>query len=409
MSKKMCPQKTTNSKKYVEQLISPTASTAGNLCEIAAFEPPVYKTNNAGSYVEFRAFDPESRKMRRKTIKLNHINGIGARKQYAKDLIKRLNAQLLKGWNPWICKDSANLKTFEEAVGRYESYLERMNESGLYRKETYAGYKSFTKILKEYVRLTPIYYIYQFDRQYCTNFLDYIFIERNNCAQTRNNYLTFLRIFSGFLVEKGYLKERPTDGIKPINKRLIKKSRTDIPVATVAEIGVWCREHDPHFHLACLLLYYCFIRPVEMTRLRISDFNIRQSTIVMRPEISKNKELQTVSVPSKVLKYAIELGIFEAPMQDFLFSVKGLRPGREPIDPKIFRDHWAKVRRALNLRPEWKFYSLKDTGITELLDSGVVPIAVRDQARHSSLEITEVYTRHSAEANQDLVRHEGSL
>ena len=36
-------------------------------------------------------------------------------------------------------------------------------------------------------------------------------------------------------------------------------------------------------------------------------------------------------------------------------------------------------------------------------------IAVRDQARHSSLAITELYTKHLEKANPDVVNWEGSL
>ena len=384
-------------------------STASNVAAIRQYTLPVYRENGAGSYIEFFAFDPESCKMRRKTIKLNRINGLCKRRKYAKEVISRLNEQLQHGWNPWIVKDTSNLLIFEEGTVRYENYIEKMISDGLYRKETYAGYKSYLKILKEYIKTRkPIYYMYQFDRAFCVDFLDWVFIERNNGAQTRNNYLGFLKVFSGFLVEKGYLQSRPTEGIAPISKRLFQKGRTVIPIDVVADIASYCRRHDPHFLLACYLLYYCFIRPVEMTRLRVRDIHVRDCTIVIPGECSKNKLTQCVTLPKKVLHYAIELGVLSAPESDYIFSIK-LRPGDTPIDPKIFRDHWDKVRRALKLKPEWKFYSLKDTGITELCDSNMASIAVRDQARHSSLAITDIYTRHNAKANPDIIGLEGAL
>ena len=145
-----------------------------------------------------------------------------------------------------------------------------------------------------------------------------------------------------------------------------------------------------------------------MTRLRVRDIHVRDCTIVIPGECSKNKLTQCVTLPKKVLHYAIELGVLSAPESDYIFSIK-LRPGDTPIDPKIFRDHWDKVRRALKLKPEWKFYSLKDTGITELCDSNMASIAVRDQARHSSLAITDIYTRHNAKANPDIIGLEGAL
>lgn len=387
----------------------PVFSTASGIASMRQYTPPVHRENKAGSYIEFFAFDPEKCCLRRKTIKINRIKGVCKRRQYAKEVIARLNDRLKHGWNPWIAKDTSNLITFSECIDRYEAHLEKMMCDSLYRKETYAGYKSYTKMLRHYVATKKnIYYIYQFDRVFCVDFLDWVFIDRNNCAQTRNNYLGYLRVLSGFLVEKGYLSTRPTEGILPISKRLFKKGRTVIPHDAVGRLASYCRVHEKHYLLGCYLLYYCFIRPVEMTRLRIRDFNVKASTITVPAECSKNKTEQTVTVPKKVLFYAIDLGIFSAPATDFIFS-KDFRPGPDEVSPKQFRDKWNSLRKRLRLKPEWKFYSLKDTGITEMCDNHLAAIAVRDQARHSSLAVTDIYTRRSNRANPDIIELDGSL
>lgn len=223
--------------------------------------------------------------------------------------------------------DTSNLVTIGDALDTYEAHVEKMFRSGYFRKDTYSGYKSYLKILRGYIeKRRPIYYVYQFDRRFCVDFLDYVFIERNNCAQTRNNYLNFLRVLSGFFVEKSYLKSRATDRITPISKRLFNKVRTEIPHEKVAEIADYCKKNDPYFLLACYILYYCFIRPVEMTRLRLRDFNLKAGTITLSCEISKNRETQTITLPKKVLLYAVELGVFSSVSGNYLFSYN-LRPG----------------------------------------------------------------------------------
>ncbi len=402
----MCPENFSTPKKSGN---NPNLTNQSGVQAARQFDLPVYKENGAGGYIEFRAYDPERGKMRRKTIKLNRVKGVTNRRTYARRVIKRLTEQLNNGWNPWIANDTGDLIVFDEVVKRYESHIEKMLASGYYRKETYDGYKSYVKIMREYIlKKRPTYYVYQFDRSFCVDFLDYVFIERDNGAQTRNNYLNFLRVFSGFLVEKGYLKSKPTDGISPISKRLYKKERECIPLDVVARIADYCREKEPDFLFACYLLYYCFIRPVEMTRLKVRHFNLKNCTLTIPGELSKNKKTQTVTLPKKVIQYGIEIGVFTAPADDFIFSYR-LKPGREEIDPKHFRDHWDNVRRALRLKKEWKFYSLKDTGITEMCDRKMASIAVRDQARHSSLAITDIYTRHNTSANKDIINLDGAL
>lgn len=409
MSKKMCSEKISTLKKSSD---NPHITNQSGVLAARHHDIPTYKENGAGAYIEFRAYDPEQGKMRRKTIKLNRIKGIINRRTYARQVIKRLIEQLNNGWNPWIAKDVGDLIVFEEAIERYEAHIEKMLASGYFRKETYDGYKSYVKIMREYIsKKRPTYYVYQFDRKFCVDFLDYVFIERNNGAQTRNNYLNFLRVFSGFLVDKGYLKSKPTDGIAPISKRLYKKERECIPLDVVGSIADYCRKKEPELLFACYLLYYCFIRPVEMTRLKVRHFNLKACTLTIPGELSKNKMTQTITLPKKVIQYGIDLGVFSAPVEYFIFSYR-LKPGDAEIDQKHFRDHWDNVRRALKLKKEWKFYSLKDTGITEMCDRNVAPRHVKDQARHSSLAITDIYLQKSASkapGNRDIIGYDGAL
>lgn len=409
MSKKMCPENSSTPKKSGD---NPNLTNQSGVLSARQFDLPTLKENGAGCYIEFRAYDPEKGKMRRKTIKLNRIKGLTNRRTYARRVIKRLTEQLNHGWNPWIANDTSDLVVFEDTIKRYEAHIEKMLASGYFRKETYDGYKSYVKIMREYIsKKRPTYYVYQFDRKFCVDFLDYVFIERNNGAQTRNNYLNFLRVFSGFLVEKGYLKSKPTDGISPISKRLYKKERECIPLEVVGRIAEYCRVKEPDFLFACYLLYYCFIRPVEMTRLRVRHFNLHACTLTIPGELSKNKTTQTITLPKKVILYGIEIGVFSAPADDFIFSYR-LKPGRDEIDPKHFRDHWENVRNALGLKKEWKFYSLKDTGITEMCDKEVAPRSVKDQARHSSLAITDIYLekrKKNAPGNKNIIDYDGAL
>ena len=360
-------------------------------------------------YIEFYAFDPAENRLRRKRIKINRIKGAAKKRAYARDVMRRITQQLSQGWNPWIEQDCSTLKTIGEVLDSYENYIDKMFNEGYYRKLTYVGYKSYVKNLRLYIKdVAQIYYLYQFDKGYITRFLDHIFVERDNGARTRNNYLSWLAVLCGWCVQHNYMPFRPTDGIAYIDKRHIKKQREVIPLPVVKRIREWVSQNDPHFLLACQLLYNCFIRPVEMTRLKINMINIKESTITIPADAAKNHETMVVTLPKKVIITALDLGIFEHESSCYIFSDK-LRPGRKMIDTVVFRKHWAKVRDAIGFRKEYQFYSLKDTGITEMLEKKLASITVRDQARHSSLAITELYTRHLAKANAEVVNWEGSL
>lgn len=54
-----------------------------------AYTPPVLRTNKCGTYIEFYAYDPTRGSMRRKRIKMNHIDGKAKRKQLSNEAIRR--------------------------------------------------------------------------------------------------------------------------------------------------------------------------------------------------------------------------------------------------------------------------------------------------------------------------------
>lgn len=404
MSKKMCPNPTNEPKKVLNN-----CGSTGSMARVKWFDLPVYKELKNSSHVEFYAYNPLLDALCRKRIKLNRIKRKTERRKYAKELIKRLIAKLSSGWSPFISDNDCDMEYMADALEQYEQHCDKMLSNGYYRKETYAGYKSNIRILREYIkRHNRIVYVYQFDKKFCGAFLDYIFIDRNNGAQTRNNYLNFLRVLGGYFVEKGKIASRPTDGIRPISKRLYKKEREAIPSDIVKKISAWLYDHDRHFLLACNILYYCYIRPIEMTRLRIGDFSVKNGTITIGAEKSKNRKKQIVAVPDKVMRLALELGVLSKPGNLFLFS-DGMMPGTTPTSTKVMRDHWGKVRTALRLDKKYQFYSLKDTGLTEMCDRNIPTKSVRDQARHSSIAITELYLHHNESASPQFRKYEGSL
>lgn len=52
---------------------------------------------------------------------------------------------------------------------------------------------------------------------------------------------------------------------------------------------------------------------------------------------------------------------------------------------------WEAMREALSLPDAYQFYSLKDKGITEMLEAGVPAKMVQELADHHSLEMTQKY------------------
>ena len=138
------------------------------------------------------------------------------------------------------------------------------------------------------------------------------------------------------------------------------------------------------------------IRPDEMRYLKIGYIDIANCIVTLPGKFAKNRKRQEVTVPKKVLKLMIDLGVFDSPSQYYLFG-PDLTPSREQVAVNRFRQEWVKLRKALNWPDTYQFYSLKDSGISDNIDRYGL-LAARDQARHADAATTNRYAkvRHTA-------------
>jgi len=390
-------------------MITLQKNSSDNCNSIRAYSVPKLHTGKEW-YVGFNAFDPVTQKMKRKKIKLNNIDGVGHRRKYAEGLIRRLLDKLEKGWNPWIeAENEKAYKTFNEACDHYRKLILKEHNDGILREDTHRDYKSRLKNIQDWNnnKKTPIAYIFQFNKEFINDFLDEIYVVRENTGRTYNNYLGFIRTFCSFLVEKGYLKTKPSEGISSINKRKLKKQRTVIEESDIIRLCDYLSIKNRHYLLACYILHYCFVRRKEMSLLKLSYFSIQDRTLFVPGDISKNRESEIVTLPEKIIHLMIDLNIFDSPANYYLFA-EGFKPGAKRKNEKQFTDFWSyHVRKDLKFPKTYQFYSLKDTGITNMLQKYDV-LTVRDQARHSDIAMTNKYTpKDRKKANPLLTKHEG--
>lgn len=379
-----------------------------SLLPILSYTPPRLYTGKEW-YVGFYAYDPARNKMRRKKIKLNFIEKISERRKYAAALIKRLNVQLENGWNPWIEADNSRAyHTMTDVFEQYRRFMDKMFADNIYRKDTYDSYLSYLRIIENWneTRSNRAVYIYQFDSTFVRLVLDHVYLEKGRGPQTRDNYLIWMRTFSTWLVQNQYVKVKPTEGFVTFGKKRIKKERKEIPMDVMIKIKKHVIKTNKHYLLACYILFYCFVRPKEMSLIKLSHISIKRQILFVPGENSKNGKDASITLPSKVIKLMIDLNVFSHPDTFYLFS-DNFAPGENGRSEKQFRDFWLDhVRNKLKLPAYYKFYSLKDTGITQMLRTHAT-IDVRDQARHSSLLTTDRYTPHDIqEANTMLKKHE---
>lgn len=151
----------------------------GNCSNIVGYTPPTLH-KGVRWFVDFTAWDPAQDAMRRKRCYIKDSLSVPAKKHRASEIIAVLTKQLSQGWNPWVTNDeSRGFVLFDNCLEHFSEYVERMD-----RKKTRQDYSSRISVLREFIaqQTSPIKYAYQFDVTFCTDFIDWIYLDRESSA-----------------------------------------------------------------------------------------------------------------------------------------------------------------------------------------------------------------------------------
>ncbi|MFT5862898.1 MAG: integrase/recombinase XerD [Flavobacteriales bacterium] len=343
---------------------------------------------------------PGSTEMKRFRRRVKPIPNRKTRLRYAKRICMELNKKLEQGWSPYTADyGNKDFLPLSVALDRYIEQNQKLFEGGQLRKASRDHYLSMTNLLLRYMKDIgkEEMFCVEFNRSFVINYKDYIYFIKKRSATTVNNYLGFCGIIGNFLLDRGYIKSNSVVGIPSMTVE--EKKREVIDVLSRKRIFDYYGEQDPNFLTLCLLIYFCFIRRTEITRLLVGDIQINNGIILLPSKRSKNKKNQAVTIPKKlILRLSNHINGTNA--QDYLFSDNNFLPGKTPIKPKKISDTWSGMRKKLELKSTYQFYSLKDTGITQLFLMNVPLIKIRDQARHHDIRMTEKYTPRNYEKDQ---------
>ena len=340
-------------------------------------------------YVDFLSFDPAEGKMKRKKYMLDSIPKVSERRKRAAELIESLMKQLRSGWSPWVNVNSSRGYTLaSEALMKYTNLVEKMP-----RYKTAKTYISNVNVLKEYMStlLLPPRYVYQFDTTFFTEFLDWLYLDREVSARTRNNYRGWCSALSCFFIEREYLDHNPVEKIRKIPETA--KKRQPLTPDMLSTLKQHLSSQDKKFLLACMIEYYSFIRPTELCSVKLKDISLKDQTILVHADVSKNKRDGKVAINEEIINLMIDLEIFSHHSECYLFGDK-LYTCEKKGDSEMFRRKWNKMRNALKWSDVYQFYSLKDSGIRDLANAEGIVIA-RDQARHTDISTTNKYLKGS--------------
>lgn len=357
------------------------------------YKPAVYAKRPKVKYVYFYVLDPQSvldgdPKLKRIRTKFNCYASARERDAAALRYCEEINKKLAEGWNPLI--ESSSRKSFtptKEVLDAYMRMIAKRFKDDVLKKNTYMDYCKRLNRLQKYIENHPVPYVYMIDRQWVENYLDHIYVDGDCTPRTRNNHLSWLSSLCTYFVDYGYIAVNPCIGIKPL--RNTEKFRKALDTTDRKKLFAWLEENDPYFFLACMFQYYTLIRPGELSNVKIKDISLKEQTVFVSHEYSKNRRDGVATLPKVLAELLIKLGTFNSPGDYYLFG-KNFMPTKRKSSANHFAKRWAEVRKKLKFPRNYQFYSLKDTGITDIINQVGLNIA-KDQARHSSVAVTNHY------------------
>lgn len=352
--------------------------------------PAVVKHNAHGWSIEYHAIDPLTGKLKRHTTKFNrlreHYTSTTDFKRHLSQICIQINNDLAGGWNPW--GESRNARMLMPVRMVANIYIKE-KEAEL-RPDTMRSYKSFRKVFTEYIdQRCPGMAIGSVNRLVAVRFMDHLF-NGGLRGRSYNNRLKQGRSFFSWCVEKCYAKENPFASIKA--KREEPKKRVIVPPDVRKRVNQYLEGRNAGQKALFLLVFDSLIRPMEAWRLKIEAVKMDEGYIYIDESISKTHFSRIATLTPQTME--ILRGMIAGHGNDeYLFGPKYI-PGPKQIRYQNFREDWAKMRKELHLPATMQLYSLRDTGINEMLKSGIDPLSVMQHADHHDLAITTRYANH---------------
>lgn len=349
------------------------------------FVPPKLVHNALGWNVEYYIYDPVLSRMIRKRFRLNDLyRKCSSQKEFrekANRVLQDITEKLIHGWSP-IGETQSN-RYYVPIFDCLERFMsEKQKELRPASLRTYAG---IINILRSW--LYEDCNCIDFGREKAILFMDYCYNERSVSARTYNSYLKQMRVIFSWMQQNMYIKENPFVNIK--KKREEPKKRDIISDIDKAKIKEWCMSNCPEYLIVIELIYYSLIRPTECSRLQVKHLRLKDHCICLPPSITKNHK-ERIAVLTTDMCVSIAKLIDGCKSDDYLFGV-GFRPAKQPIRTKQYILKWERLRDELNLPKEYQLYSLRDTGITNKLESGLDPVSTMKASGHHDLGITTRY------------------
>ena len=374
--------------------------------EFMGYTPPILKkTASRGEHIEYYVYNPVTMKMERQRIRLEKLShqfkNRSQYKQMVMQLMMNLTGKLAGGWTPY--GENQNVAEYTPINKAIEAYI--ADKSRDLRKASMVSYISVAKIFVEWLITQNIHEMasHLLNQRTCQRFMDELRDRPKFNNNTYNTYLKKYRACFAWMVDRGYCKENPFEKIKTLKKQ--EKIRQLIPVdARETVINHVRTSKHPNYEIVMHLIFTSLIRPSEIERLQVRDVDLKNKCIHIPANKAKTHKDRDAALSDTCIAMLIPLLSKPGILPTWYLINSNYECGPDPCYHGMFKKHWMKIRKDCGLPDEMQLYSLKDSGITEMLEAGVSINQVKEAAGHADISTTNKYIGKDTEKMIEAVR-----
>ncbi len=355
--------------------------------------PATLKAYKSGYFVEYHVLNPVTSKLERKVFRLNALKNrcrtLMEFKVAANKVLCDINIKLASGWNPFT-DGSKNTKQLQTLSYGLDAYITDKGRD--LREASMVSYTSVAKILKDWLVEKGIGEIacIKFNVSIARQFMEDL---RNRPKFNNNTYNTYLKKYRAafnWLKEHEFVNDNPFDQIKTLQKQ--EKIRGLIPPEARDKVINYVRSSKhPNYEIVMHLVFTSLIRPSEIERLQVRDVDLINKCIHIPANKAKTHKDRDAALSDTCIAMLIPLLSKPGILPTWYLINSNYECGPDPCYHSMFKKHWMKIRKECGLPDEMQLYSLKDSGITEMLEAGVSINQVKEAAGHADISTTNKY------------------
>lgn len=345
------------------------------------------KTGRPDWYVYFQYRHPVTRKMKPFKVRagLNYIKTDRARTIEGNSRVAEMNRILKEGWSPF----SNHLETYTNLEDQLKMVMD-LKKSTL-RHRSYQSYNYCKNSLVTWIQKENLSYISakDFTPVMAQRYFDSL-LKKGLKGRSFNKTKGFLVTIFNMLVEREIIEKNP---FRKIGK-LPEEVGNNLAFSNIQkdELSKYLKERNPRLYLFTQFIYFCYIRPLELLRLKVSNIDLSKGMIFIHGSQSKNKKSESVIIPDAFMPLVKSMNLPGFPADDFLFGFQ-LQTCPEPYSRNSVTKYHKEALRALSIPDEHTMYSWKASGNIAAYQAGIDLYNIMRQNRHHALSQTQTYLK----------------